>query len=193
MYHESKGSHTSSFVFLYRALEHVSYAFPLIYASKTNDFLKTYKFLKELMTGDRNAGELGFFKIFLQTVYKDDALAESSIDFTISVETERQRVEIYELLEKLCSAEMIDPATEKPRILSIKYLEVGSFFITVRNRFFHFMSGGAANIETTEIEDVDMMFSVLNKVFLHWLATILLAIVSNSAVNFEKMLPQIEA
>src|SRR5262245_38924997 len=37
-YYSHKESHTTAFLYLYRILESVSYAFPLIYASKTNDF-----------------------------------------------------------------------------------------------------------------------------------------------------------
>lgn len=183
--YQSKEIHSSSFVFLYRALEHVSYAFPLIYASKTDDFSKTFNFLRELMSGDKNAGELGFFKSFLKTVYLDDPIYESSVDFPILLETESEQKEVFNILKDLCKEGMLAASTESPRVLSIKYTEVGSFIITIRNRFFHYMNGGAKNIESSSISDVDILFSLVNKKCLYWFATVFLAVVSHNAIEFE--------
>lgn len=183
--YQSKEIHSSAFVFLYRALEHVSYAFPLIYASKTDDFSKTFNFLRELMSGDKNAGELGFFKSFLKTVYLDDPIYESSVDFPILLETESEQKEVFNILKDLCKEGMLAASTESPRVLSIKYTEVGSFIITIRNRFFHYMNGGAKNIESSSISDVDTLFSLVNKKCLYWFATVLLAVVSHNAIEFE--------
>lgn len=186
-YYQAKGVHASAFVFLYRALEHVSYAFPLVYVSKTDDFSKTYGFLKELMGGDKDTGELGFFKSFVKTVYKDDSICESSLDFQMLLDTESEQRKMYNLLESLCKGSMVDESTDKPRVLSIKYLEVGSFLIAIRNRFFHFMNGGAKNIESSSIEDIDVLFSLVNKKFLYWLSTVFLAVISHNALEFESI------
>lgn len=184
-YYQSKGVHSTAFVFLYRALEHVSYAFPLIYVSKTNDFSKTYNFLKDLMSGNKDTGELGFFKSFVKKIYENDSIYESSIDFHMLLDTESDQKKMFNLLKDLCKENMIADSTDKPRVLSIKYTEVGSFFITIRNRFFHYMNGGARNIESSRIGDVDLLFSLVNNNFLYWLSTILLAVVSQSALDFE--------
>lgn len=186
-YYQNKGVHSTAFVFLYRALEHVSYAFPLIYVSKTDDFSKTYKFLKDLMSGDKDAGELGFFKNFIKTIYEDDSIYESSVDFQMLLDTESEQGKMFNLLESLCKGNMIADSTDKPRVLSIKYPEVGSFIIAIRNRFFHFMNGGAKNIESSNISDIDLLFSLVNKNFLYWLSTVLLAIVSHNASDFESI------
>lgn len=186
-YYQNKNIHSSSFVYLYRALEHVSYAFPMIYASKTDDFGKTFKFLKELMSGDKNAGELGFFKSFVKTMYSDDAIYESSVDFPILLSTESEQNTTFHILKELCSGEMIAESTDSPRLLSIKYIEVGSFIITIRNRFFHYMNGGAKNIETSKINNIDNLFLIVNKKCLYWLATVFLAVISHNAIEFEKI------
>ncbi|MES3041178.1 MAG: hypothetical protein V4730_08500 [Pseudomonadota bacterium] len=187
IYYQEKGSHLSAFTFIYRALEHVSYAFPLIYVSKTNDFSKTYDFLKKLMAGDKNIGELGFLKRFIQTIYSGDSICESSVDFHMALSTEIEQNSIFNTLEKLCAPEMIAASTNKPMVLSIKYLEVGSLLITIRNRFFHFMNGGVKNITSSDIEDIDVLFSLVNKNFLYWLSTIFLAVISHNALDFEKI------
>lgn len=186
-YYQKKGIHSSSFIFLYRTLEHISYAFPLIYASKTDDFSKTFNFLKNLMAGDKNSGELGFFKNFIKTVYSDDAIYESSVDFPILLDTESEQRKIFHLLKDMCKEDMTADSTDSPRLLSIKYIEVGSFIITIRNRFFHYMNGGAKNIETSKIADIDILFSLINKKCLYWLSTILLAVITHSAIEFDNV------
>ena len=40
--HKKQKSHTAAFIHLYRSLEYISYAFPMIYASRANDFAKTF-------------------------------------------------------------------------------------------------------------------------------------------------------
>ena len=186
-YYQAKGGHATAFVFLYRALEHISYAFPLIYASKTDDFSKTFRFLQELMSGDKKSGELGFFKSFIRTGYKDDPIFESSVDFPITLETESEQKKTFNILKELCKGNMIADATEKPRILSVHYVEIGSFIIELRNRFFHYMNGSAKNIETSNISDVDILFSLVNKKFLYWLSTVFLAVFSHAALDFESI------
>ena len=189
-YYQDKGGHSSAFAFLYRALEHVSYAFPLIYISKADDFSRSYGYLKELMGDNKNSGELGFFKKFITTVYKDDPIIESSVDFEMALQTEEEQREMFLLLRGTCGSKFISDSTIEPRVLSIKYPEVGDFLITIRNRFFHFMNGGAKNIESSSIGDVDLFFSLVNRKFLYWLSTVFLAVISHSALEFERNMPQ---
>lgn len=188
-YYESRGMHTSAFIFLYRALEHISYAFPLIYVSKTNDFLRTYSFLKELMSEnnkDKTKGELGFFKKFIETIFKDDPIIESSIDFHIVADSTEEQKKYYNILKKICNDKIIHQSTSPYSILAVKYSEVGSFIINLRNRFFHYMNGGAQNIESSNIDDVDQLFQIVNGNFMQWLSSILLAITSHNAHEYDQ-------
>lgn len=182
-----RGAHTSAFIYLYRTLENISYSFPLIYVSKTDDFLKTFNFLKDLMRENKESGELGFFKSFIKTLYKDEAIGESSVDFNISVTDSDIQERFFLLLKGLCTANMISEATEPPRVLSISYTEVGSFIITIRNRFFHYMNGGAKNIDSEEVVDSDLLFSLINKQCMYWLATVFLGVLSHNINEFEKI------
>jgi hypothetical protein len=180
-------SHTSAFIYLYRALEKVSYSFPLIYISKTDDFLHTYTFLKELMQADKKLGELGFFKKFVKTfLYKDDPIIDSTVDFNISgVDSDLQNI-FFKLLKEQCTDDMISGSTISPSILSINYKEVGSFIINIRNRFFHYMNGGQKNIDSDEIVDSDLLFSLVNKKCMYWLATVFLGVLSHNISEFDK-------
>ncbi|MCX5590897.1 hypothetical protein [Alcaligenes endophyticus] len=185
-YYQSKKIHSSAFIFLYRTLEHISYAFPLIYASKTDNFEKTFNSLKNLMNNDKNIGELGFLKNFVKTVYLEDPIYSSSLDFIIDHETDEEKSKTFNILKSLCTDAMIASSTSEPRSLSINYPEVGSFIITIRNRFFHYMNGGAKNIETTDIRDIDELFSIINKKSLYWISTIFLTVFSYSIIKSER-------
>lgn len=68
VYESHKKSHTTAFIFIYRLLEKVAFAFPMIYAARTDDFVQSFGQLKELMTGDSEKNELGFFKKFIEVV-----------------------------------------------------------------------------------------------------------------------------
>lgn len=186
-HYQKKGVHSSAFIFLYRTLEHIAYALPLTYVSKTEDFSKTFNFLKDLVSSDKNANELGFFKSFIITMYDGDPISESSIDFPIAVDTESEQKKIFNLLYRLCKGGWLAESTENPRVLSLKFTEVGGFIQTIRNRFFHYMNGGARNIESSNISDIDTLFSLVNKKCLYWIATVFLAVISHNAIEFEKM------
>ena len=70
-----------SFVHIYRALEFISYSFPLIYASKSMDYRGSYEKLKKYMSGER-AGELNFFKLFLKELFKNSILFDYEFDIS---------------------------------------------------------------------------------------------------------------
>lgn len=184
--HESRGSHTASFVYLYRVLEKISYAFPLVYVSKSDDFLNTYGYLKDLMSDAKSAGELGFFKKFVKVLYSDDPLGESSVDFSIVVDEEHKQLQLFDLLRSLCAQSMIAESTDSPRLLSIKFTEVGSFIVTIRNKFFHYMNGGASNIDSGSMIDSDLFFSLINRRCMYWLSTVFLGILSQNIDDFER-------
>ena len=92
-----ESSPIESFVHIYRALEFMSYSFPLIYASKSMDYRGSYGNLKKFMSGDSD-GELKFFKIFLKELFKNNILFQYEFDIYFLngnetfIEQELQRV-----------------------------------------------------------------------------------------------------
>jgi hypothetical protein len=184
--HEKSGSHTAAFIYLYRLLEKISYCFPLIYISKTSDFKNSYSFLKSLMSGNKDKGELGFFKTFVQELYREDPISETSIDLEINVENEDIQSLFYRSLRNICDQGIISENTNEPRCLSIKYCDMGGFLITVRNRFFHNLSDNGNNLEGSKIVDSDLLFSLINKQGLQWISTILLGVVSYNLSQFQQ-------
>lgn len=183
--HENKKSHTSAFIYIYRILEKISYAFPLIYSSKSQDFLQSFKQLKDLMVGDDEKKELGFFKTFVTMLYKDDSISETSIDIEINSTNEDVKKQMFNELKKVSTTKILHSDTSEPDVLSIKYCEMGSFIITVRNRFFHNLNGGSKNIESDKIVDSEELFSFINPMAMHWLSMIFLGVISYSLSEFQ--------
>lgn len=183
--HTDKGSHTSAFIYVYRVLERVSYAFPLIYASKTQDFLKSFKELQNLMVGDKEKKELGFFKKFIYTIYKDDDISETSIDININSEEDVVREQIFKSLKGVVEDSVFHENTVEYHTLSIKYNDMGGFIIGLRNRFFHNLSSGGGNIESNKIVDSDELFSFVNPMAMHWIAMVFLQVTIYSLSEFQ--------
>jgi len=178
-YYENKKSHTTAFVYIYRILEIISYAFPLIYASKTTDFKGTYTFLKSCLSvnSEKDKGELGFFKSFIKVVFKEDPLFESSITINVNGDTEDIQEIFFNAFKKSCSINIFDSNdTEEPRKIAVKFSEYSSFIINLRNRFFHLFNSGQPNLQSDEIIDSDYFFSLVNKQSMSWLSLVLLEV-----------------
>ncbi|MPS33141.1 MULTISPECIES: hypothetical protein [unclassified Salinivibrio] len=183
--HTNKKSHTSAFIYVYRVLEKISYAFPLIYTSKTQDFQKSFTKLKDLMVGDNEKKELGFFKTFIEMLYKDDSISDTSIDIMFSSSDSEVKRQMFAEVKKVTPPNAIHGDTDEPDMLSIKYCEMGRFIISVRNRFFHNLNGGATNIESEKVVDSDELFSFINPVAMYWIAMVFLQIISFSLSEYQ--------
>ena len=155
-----------SFVHIYRALEFMSYSFPLIYASKSMDYRGSYKHLKDFMGGE-SEGELKFFKRFLKVLFKDNDIYERykfDVFFMngteLLIEAEFQRV----IKENYYS---FDGNT-----MHIGFANVIDLIITIRNHFFHMLIGkGGDNFYDTSYDKRDI-FEALNPIFINWLTII---------------------
>lgn len=169
IYNEELEKHTASFVHIYRAYEHLSYSFPMIYASKTDDFLGTYSNLRKWMTStdsDRNAGELKFHKSYVAALFKELPEISSTIDIHITAKEEFKEYIFSSLTKKTLawqSERDFTPATVKPDKISVNFIDFHSFIINLRNRFFHYANSTTENITTEDIIDSDLLFSLVNK------------------------------
>lgn len=188
-YYENKQSYTTAFAYLYRILETISYAFPLIYASKTDDFIGTYNYLKGFLSGNRDKGELGFFKSFVKVIFKGDPLSEPESSISIDIVVEREEVEervklqrvFFNSYKKACTDHNIFSAdTDEPRKISVKFSDYSSFIINLRNRFFHLFSSGQPNLQSDDIIDADYFFKLVNKPTAYWISLVLLEILKHS-------------
>lgn len=172
-----KGKNTVAFVHLYRAYEHLAYAFPMIFASKTKDYVGSFDSLKKWMTkeGNGNAGELKFLKSFISTLFEKDEILSTAIDIRITANDEHKMLMFNALAKKVMdwqSIEKYSPGTTSPDILSIPFIEYHSFIINLRNRFFHYFNQRGDNLSIDDVIDSDLLFSMVNKSSLYFVAII---------------------
>lgn len=180
IYETKKGSHTTAFIYIYRLLEKIAYAFPLIYSSKTNDFIQSFNYLKQLMSGASEKKELGFFKKFIDVLYKDNPVLLTSIDISIYEGNIYIQEQIFHVIKNILDEDIIHEDTLEPSKLSVKYGDMGNFIITIRNRFFHNMNDHAKNIQSKNVADSDLIFLSVNDCALKWISAVLLEVLSFS-------------
>ncbi|MDD2271118.1 MAG: hypothetical protein PHP95_04195 [Desulfuromonadaceae bacterium] len=178
IYYEELERHTSAFVHLYRAYEHMSYAFPMIYASKTDDYIGTFENLRKWLTNsesDGNVGELRFHKSFITTLFKGSPELSSTIDIHITAKDEFKENIFNGLTQKvLCwnNSTQFTTSTVSPDKISVSFVEFHSFIVNLRNRYFHYSNARRDNIGLDDIIESDLLFSMVNKASINFIATI---------------------
>lgn len=171
----ARGSHTTGFIHLYRALERLSYSVPLLYCSTSNDFVGTFKDLKSFFE-DEAAGELGLLKKFIKQGKLIDPVVLSTtatLDFSVSAQHGQR---FYDVANRYGQFQSSDPTRLQ---LAIEYRLVLELFVALRNRFFHLRSGdGQKNIQSRDVQDADEFFSFVNPVFCSFLGHLTLACIA---------------
>lgn len=153
-YFSSKKNYTSAFVHAYRMLERLSFCVPLIYIQRTTNFKQVYEDMKKFFNevkGDE--GELMFFR--------------KTLPFLLS-HTELSLLTSYTLNEKTVAALGDILSNEKVFTNKVEYEhstrfemnfdQAVSFFVKVRNRFFHAASG-KKHISLINLQNPDQLFS----------------------------------
>ncbi|NTW06947.1 MAG: hypothetical protein HGA29_03785, partial [Syntrophaceae bacterium] len=167
IYNDEIGRHTSAFIHLYRAYEHMSYAFPMIYSARTDDYIGTFDSLKKWMTSlgsEGNVGELKFHKNFIKTLFENlpEIEDENTVDIYINSKTEYRERIFFGLVKKVLKWN--DPSsytsgTINPDKIAIKFTEYHSFIVDLRNRFFHYSNASHQNIGLDDVVESDLLFS----------------------------------
>ena len=175
--YQSKGNYTTSFIFIYRILEVISFSFPLIYASKTYDFKHTYGKLSEIFSNNsgNSKGELGFLKSAIKVMFGDSDILKTSIDIDLNDEHEKNE-KIFKAIKSVIDHKIFHTDTIENSKISIYFGDVSSFIITLRNRFFHLFNRGDKNLESIEIIDPDYLFSKINEPVFSWICVLYIEI-----------------
>lgn len=162
-------SPTSSFIHLYRCLEFMSYSFPLIYASKSTDYAGTYKTLKSFLTGDPE--ELKFFRIFVKELFRNEP---TTLSYEYEIELSSSNLQS---LIRECSVVLRGLSCQfDGDILKIRFEDMHSFIVTIRNRYVHMKIGdGQKNLRSLDY-DIDDLFRSINRHVINWLSVIFCAI-----------------
>lgn len=180
IYYEIIGMHTASYVHIYRAYESMSFAFPMIYASKTDTYYGTFNNLKKWLCNSTNTGELKFHKNFILTLMANTPELMSTIDIYITAKDECKE-SIFDSLERKVLGwnrpSDRTAGTTYPDKISIPFGSFHSFIVTLRNRYFHYMSTREDNIHLSDIYNPEIVFSFVTKQSIYFMATLLNAVV----------------
>lgn len=181
-YHTYKENHTLAFLHLYRILEYISYSFPLLYATSSRDFSKSFDSLKSFFSGDKDQGELKVFKFFIEKVMANEIdYKRLSIDINIVSDIPEHRERIYNTIIKICETGFFEEhRMNKNSKISVKFSEYSSFIITLRNRYFHLKNSHDQNMKSIDIVDSDFFFSLVNKKTAYFLSLVTLFVVKQS-------------
>lgn len=172
-------SPTAAFIHLYRSVEFVSYCMPMVYSILTKDFKKSYNSIKSFLL-DKDAGQLSFFKTFLVTILRGNAFIHSFAFEYVFQGNERANIEIEftRLLQEARIAVDIDQGVAK-----LHFLDVLTFFVAVRNRYFHFSIGSEQENITAFNFNIEDFIRPLNSILINWLSVILSLIISKSYLH----------
>ncbi len=159
-------NYIKSFLFIYRLIETISFTTPLIFLSKNSDYFKTYDELKKLFNSDESIGELGFFKKFILTLFKNDDYLSvgATLDFKcINDLNDRsdciQRYEKYMTKKKGDNTQIEGLISRNGDEIVLQATNFHEFFINFRNRFFHNLKGSIReNLQATDIFDTELFF-----------------------------------
>ena len=179
LYWYEKKRFANSFIFLYRFLETISFAFPQIYALREREFNKTYDHLKGFFNNDKTATELKFFKMFCTKI-----LTSSYSTSTIKVDTtfassHAEQDKIWDELHRLANSSNTFRGGNKPTHLEIDLVNFGSFIIEVRNRYFHFLRGTwQENVSSKNIANLENMFQSIISPSLNWIGILYMELTS---------------
>lgn len=183
-YQKEKNSHATGFLHLYRAIELVSYCFPLYYASKSTSYEKTYSSLKNFFT--KVEGELNFFKKFVNDhLFKNDpAVLDVQLSIKIFAPNADLQEQYFKALKKLCdnnpkNIELKGYTPNSEIIISRRGLT--SLIYDLRNRYYHLLTGDFNdNFSSGDLAEIDCFYEVVNDTILNWLTLIYIEILANT-------------
>lgn len=134
--------YTESFLYLYRILEYISVAFPMLYALSHQDFIGSQAFLKSLVA-DGKEGDLKVLERAVPILSAQGNLSNITFEFkSLGFDTDliqSIKAEVSAVIgTKLKSIEFEE---EGDTIFRVSFDEISTLFIILRNRMFHFRLG----------------------------------------------------
>ncbi|ENV71482.1 hypothetical protein F946_03161 [Acinetobacter johnsonii ANC 3681] len=171
---KQKGNNETAFIHIYRILERISYAFPLIWASKQNDYYGTFDKLKKFFE-KKDAKELNAFKMFLSSFLGSTLLSVNSEINLFSVEDDWKALH-YQSLISLIGEDNAESFLENERV-TIKNNLVIDLIVNVRNKYFHALTGKDQSFTSEHLICPNEFFECINSVCISWLAFIVVEVI----------------
>lgn len=152
----ANGNHLSAFVYIYRALEHMSYALPFFHARHSTNYVKAFNDLRALIaSGD---GELKFCDKFIGFIFKADPVY-SAYKYRLNFD------QTYKLkFDRYLNGHHSKYCDNSSGHSEIDFLKAFGFIVDVRNKFFHHLSGSNQSASSKDIVDADAFFGPINEI-----------------------------
>lgn len=170
LWRRERGEHTLSFLHVYRFLERISFAFPMLYSARSSDFKAAYTAVQQYFVGGADKGELAFFKRFVE-ISIEEQLRDAKVKFDVSALPASSQARVFKILRRFVNINDIE-SEQSDVYFEVKYQVILGLLINLRNRFFHFTSSHESNISAVELGDSDLMFSVIAPACMNWLSVI---------------------
>ncbi|MDT8873508.1 hypothetical protein RAA17_26220 [Komagataeibacter rhaeticus] len=166
----AQSRNTEAFLLLYRILERMSAACPLIYASRQRDFRSAHEFLSGIFSDDKLPGELGILQKFLKNyATENNDFSDLSLEIPIPNWGAFATEFAHQWKNIICREASFATLDDENGVISCPYKKVASLIVTIRNRTFHNLSG-RSNVNLYKLGGPDMIFSLVMPYFLTWMA-----------------------
>lgn len=177
-----KNQHQAAFVNLYRALEYISYSFPLIHASHFSNFNGSFEAFRSYFT-DEKTSELKFFETFVTKLFQGTSYLTITTTFNFIYSDEVIANNCYDAFYSLLKPQEWASADGFNSTLEVENKFILRLLKNTRNKYFHFAIGGQRNLQNTDLKDPEVFFKCINEQFLNWMAFIFTTILKDNLDN----------
>lgn len=171
-------NYLSAFVHLYRLLEFISYSFPLIHTSNTKNYFGSFTKLQSYFS---NGGELSFLISFVEKLFENKPELLLSAEFNVPGTSAEIRHKLYKSIKIILNKqESLITYNDSLYQFNIEYKNLIEVIVSIRNRYFHFATGGIRNFKSSEIIDPNLFFEIIVDNTFNWISRIYFEILSGS-------------
>ncbi|MEN3176412.1 hypothetical protein ABDK75_10480 [Gluconobacter sp. OJA] len=165
--------YTESFLYLYRILELMSVAFPMIYASTQRGFQTSHDFLRALITNEKD-GELAVLQKAIPELSKGSILEDLTFDFDISGNELEFIREIKNQINICIKPHIRSLVFEEDGdiLFHVHFNDMAKFIVTCRNRIFHYRIK-EKNVNLGAIGGADRFFHIIIDQSIKWFSLVL--------------------
>ena len=179
---QNRGQHLHAFLHLYRVVELISLALPLVYASTEPDYTRALVLLKSLNTTD--GGDLTVLKNLSKHIAKTGGYEELSIGYDfISTDVSWKSEASQQFKKHVLSHGGIGDIREDKSGFDVDFPNISSLLVNTRNRTFHRMIGGTS-FDLDKLGGVDTICQTVTGPTLYWLSLIVIEILKVHSARF---------
>ncbi len=171
LYSKNNKNYISAFVHLYRLLEFISYSFPLIHTSNTNNYFGSFESLKKYFSGD--GSELKFLIRFIENLFDSKPELNLEAEFSVPGTNTHIRQKLYRSIKHILRSKNYINYDDTFYQFKVEYKDLIDLIIFIRNRYFHFATGsGMKNFKSSELIDPDIFFEIIIDNSFNWICRI---------------------